>query len=61
MKMKDQNRQEKSVVCNEFVKVRVSRQLKQQFTEVAIAQGRNPSEAFREAMAEWVSRAAGQA
>lgn len=47
--------------CDVFVNVRVSQKLKDQFTEVAHAQGRNASEAFREAMAEWVGRTAKRA
>lgn len=40
----------------DLVKARVSSRLKKQFTDAAAAQGRKPSEALREAMAEWVQR-----
>lgn len=58
--MKNEKPDMSAVVCDEFVRVRVSQTLKRRFTETAVAQGRNPSEAFREAMAEWVSRSAQQ-
>jgi hypothetical protein len=38
------------------MKARVSLQLKNQFLEAANSQGRCPSEALRQAMAEWVRR-----
>jgi antitoxin component of RelBE/YafQ-DinJ toxin-antitoxin module len=41
---------------DDLVRARVSKKLKEQFTATAKEQGRSPSEALREAMAEWVSR-----
>ncbi|WP_431472854.1 ribbon-helix-helix protein, CopG family [Luteimonas dalianensis] len=41
---------------DDLVRARVSKKLKEQFTATAREQGRSPSEALREAMAEWVSR-----
>ena len=44
-------------VRDELLKARVSRQIKQQFLEEALAQGLSPSEAVRQAVAAWVKRA----
>jgi len=42
--------------CEAVMRARVSRQLKDQFLEAANNQGRCPSEALRQAMADWVRR-----